>query len=118
MDLDGRTWEGLCRMLSEMRLHIFGGVVLPGFLVIRGCKMVCPNQLYIHANVGGSVRGRQGRGCTCCLWAKHKFLLFCATVLFCIAVVCSYVVLSFCSSGKEVGPVMQSFMYAHFVRAG
>ena len=105
-------------MLSVMRLHIFGGVVLHGFLVIRGCKMVCPNQLYRHANVGGSVRGRQGRGCTCSLWAKHKFLLFCATVFYCIAVVCSYVVLSFFSSGKEVGPVMQSFMYAHFVRAG
>jgi len=105
-------------MLSATWFHISGGVVLPGTLVIGGCKMVCPHHLYRHANVGGSERGRQGRGCTCSLLAKHKFPLFCATVFYCIAVVCSYVGLSFFSSGKEVGPVMRSFMYARFVRAG
>ena len=62
--LDGRTWEGLCCMLHVTRLHLSGGVVLPGSLVICGCKMVCPNQLYRQANVGGGVRGSQGRGCT------------------------------------------------------
>ena len=45
---------------------------------------------------------------------------------FCVVLQCFIVLLLFVhmlffpffSSGKEVGPVMQSFMYAHFVRAG
>ena len=42
IDLDGRTWEGLCRMLSVMRLHLSGGVVLSGTIVRDGCKMKFP----------------------------------------------------------------------------